>query len=105
MNMPKHANGEAEIRSLIASVHEKYGYVADPHTACAFKNVEDLPGHRVILSTAPPAKFPETIQELVGEEPTHPSLEQAKTKTPNRYELPADASAIREFITASSAVN
>ncbi len=95
---------DAEIKSLIAAAHQQYGYVADPHTACAFKNLEDLPGHRVILSTAHPAKFPETIEEITGSEPTHPSLEEAKTKTPIRHELPAELGAIRHFLTTHSAV-
>ena len=91
---------DSEIRSLIAAAYKQFAYVADPHTACAFKNLEDLPGHRVLLSTAHPAKFPETIQETIGIEPTHPSLEEAKTKTPVRHELPANAAAVREFIQA-----
>jgi threonine synthase len=95
---------DSEIKSLIAAVHEKYGYIADPHTACAFKGVENLPGHRVILATAHAAKFPDTIINTIGSEPTHPSLEEAKTKTPLRHELPADAAAIRDFIEAHSAV-
>ncbi|MFT5857550.1 MAG: threonine synthase, partial [Verrucomicrobiales bacterium] len=81
---------DVEIRELIASAHREYGYVADPHTACGFKGLGELPGHRVILSTASPAKFPDTIRETIEFEPTHPSLEEAKTKTPMRHELPAD---------------
>ena len=94
---------DAEIRELIASVHQQFGYVADPHTACGFKNLEDLPGRRVVLSTAHPAKFPETIEQAIGVGPTHPSLEEAKMKTPIRHELPADPEAIRAFIEANSA--
>lgn len=95
---------DSEIRELIAAAHAEFGFVADPHTACGFKNLADLPGHRVILSTAHPAKFPETILETTGIEATHPSLEEAKTKTPQRYELPADAQVIRDFLCAHSAV-
>ncbi|MFT5853682.1 MAG: threonine synthase, partial [Verrucomicrobiales bacterium] len=57
------------------------------------------------LSTASPAKFPDTIRETIEFEPTHPSLEEAKTKTPMRHELPADALLIRDFIVAHSAVD
>ena len=96
---------DGEIQSLIGEAHRRYGYVADPHTACAFKNLQDLPGHRVVLSTAHPAKFPDTIREAIGTEPTHPSLEEAKTKTPDRHELPADPEAIRHFLASHSAVD
>ena len=41
----------------------------------------------------------------IGTEPTHPSLEEAKSKTPVRHELPADAAAIRDFIETNSAVD
>lgn len=93
-----------EIRSLIATAHQTYGYTADPHTACAFKDLKDLSGHRVILATAHPAKFPDTIVESTGREPTHPSLEAMKSKSPIRHELPADPDAIRNFIETHSAV-
>jgi len=94
---------DAEIKQLIADTHADYGYVADPHTACGFKGVKEIGGHRVILSTAHPAKFPATIEETIGIEPTHASLEEAKKKNPVRYELPADADAIRKFVEAHSA--
>jgi threonine synthase len=95
---------DAEIRALIGATHEQYGYIADPHTACAFKDVDRLPGHRIVLSTAHPAKFPDTIRDAIGIEPTHPSLEEAKTKSPLRHDLPADPGAIRAFIEAHSAI-
>ena len=49
----------------------------DPHTACGFKDLDpDRPS--VVLATASPAKFPETIRAAIGIEPTHPSLEALK---------------------------
>src|SRR5690606_25984872 len=73
---------DAEIEGIIARVHRDYGYVVDPHTACAFKDIDGAgEGDRVriVLATASPAKFPETIQRAIGFEPTHPSLEALKT--------------------------
>jgi threonine synthase len=90
---------DAEIAGVIAQVYRDYGYIADPHTACGFK---DLHPERVnvILSTASPAKFPETIKSAIGLEPTHPSLEALKSRPIVRYRLKATASAIRAFIVA-----
>jgi threonine synthase len=88
---------DAEIAKIIERVNRDYGYVCDPHTACGFKelNPERV---SVVLSTASPAKFPETIQAATGIEPTHPSLEALKTKPIVKHRLRADAAAIRAFI-------
>jgi threonine synthase len=89
--------GDAEIPGVIRHVHEAYGYVVDPHTACGFK---DLNPSRpsVVLGTAHPAKFPETIRAAIGIEPRHPSLEALKALPLVRHTIVADAGAIRGFI-------
>lgn len=92
---------DAEIASLIARVHRDYGYVCDPHTACGFKDIAapaESDRVRVVLSTASPAKFPETIQRAIGLEPTHPSLEALKAKPIVKHRLKAQPAAIRAFI-------
>lgn len=90
---------DAEIADVIGRVYREFGYIVDPHTACGFK---DLNPERVnvVLSTASPAKFPETIKAAIGLEPTHPSLEALKSRPIVRYRLKATASAIRAFIVA-----
>ncbi len=60
-------------RSAIREVHEKYGYVIDPHGAVGYLAAEawlaDHPDDTmIILETAHPAKFPETITEELGSE-------------------------------------
>ena len=54
----------------------------------------------VVLATASPAKFPETIRAAIGVEPTDPSLEALKSRPVIKYRLPANATAIRAFIEA-----
>jgi threonine synthase len=90
---------DAEIPSIIRRVYRDYGYVADPHTACGFK---DLASDRVnvVLSTASPAKFPDTIRSAIGIEPTHPSLEALKSREIKKHLLPATPAAIRAFVDA-----
>ena len=88
---------DAQIPEIIKSVYSKYNYVVDPHTACAFA---DLSPERpsIILATASPAKFPDTIIAAIGVEPTDPSLEALKTRPLQKHLLKADAAAIRAFI-------
>lgn len=88
---------DACIRGHIREVYQKYGYLVDPHTACAF---EDLPadGLRVILGTAHPAKFPETIESATGIHPTAPSLEALKARVPQRELLEPGLESITSFI-------
>ena len=90
---------DAEIPGLIRSVYHKYGYVAEPHTACGFK---DLGAVRVsvVLATASPAKFPDTIIQAIGKEPTHPSLEALKARPLVKHPLKAEPQAIKAFIDA-----
>lgn len=90
---------DAEIPGIIQRIHRQYGYVADPHTACAFKEL--TPGRTsVVLATASPAKFPETIRAAIGVEPTHPSLEALKARPVVKHRLTAKTGAIRAFIEA-----
>lgn len=90
---------DAEIPGIIRQVHLAYGYVVDPHTACAFKGL-DASRPSVVLATANPAKFPDTIRAAIGIEPTHPSLEALKALPLERHKIVADAAAIRAFIQA-----
>lgn len=90
---------DAEIPGIIARVHREHGYIADPHTACGFKELN--PDRvSVVLSTASPAKFPDTIKSAIGIEPTHPSLEALKSRPIVKHRLKADAAAIRAFVDA-----
>lgn len=66
-----YAVDDVRTRNAIKEVHQKYGYVIDPHGAVGFLAAEAwLAGHpndtTIILETAHPAKFPETITEQLG---------------------------------------
>jgi threonine synthase len=88
---------DAEIPGIIRQVHRAFGYIVDPHTACAFVDIDPM-RPSVILATASPAKFPETIRAAIGIEPTHPSLEALKARPLVREKIVADAAPIRAFI-------
>jgi threonine synthase len=65
---------DAEVKSAIAELHQRYGYVADPHTAIAYLGTRaQAPQHpstpapqHLFLSTAHPAKFAETVEPAIG---------------------------------------
>ena len=88
---------DADIMHLIRHVRQRYNYVVDPHTACAFQSLNpDLTS--VVLSTAHPAKFPEVMRQALEYEPTHPSLEALKARPVIKYHLPADVEAVKRFV-------
>ena len=86
-----------EILRQIRRVHDEYGYLIDPHTACGFTGPGD--GRtEVLLATASPAKFPKVIKAATGEEPRHPCLEKLKGREVITHSLPAEVDAVRAFI-------
>lgn len=87
---------DSEIQSIIHSVYEKYGYVVDPHTACGFSDIGT--DRTLILSTAHPAKFPDTIKQAIGLEVLHPSLEDFKSKPIVKYSVDPSPEAIKAFM-------
>ncbi|MFP4540071.1 MAG: threonine synthase [Opitutales bacterium] len=88
---------DAGIERIIAEVYRKYDYIVDPHTACGFADLRrDRP--TVVLSTAHPAKFPDTIERAIGREATHPSLDALKTKDIAMHRLAATEEAVKAFI-------
>ncbi len=94
---------DADILRIIRDTRERFGYVVDPHTACGFQELDESK-NTVILSTAHPAKFPETIEKATGHLSTHPTLQALLDRTPVTYEQPADAEAIKAFIRANAAI-
>jgi threonine synthase len=88
---------DAEITANLRRVHERHGYVIDPHTACAF---QELNPNRVsvVLSTAHPAKFPEALHAAIGATPTHPALEELKARPVVKHRLPAEIGIIKAFV-------
>jgi threonine synthase len=71
---------EADIQAEIKRVYETDGYAIDPHTAVAsavahrYQAEEDGTTPMVVLSTASPYKFPETVLKAITEQPVEPGL-------------------------------
>lgn len=63
---------DAETRDAIKELYSKYNYLADPHTAvgyCGLKKYlnENKNQTGIFISTAHPAKFPESVKEVTGD--------------------------------------
>ncbi len=74
------AVSDEETVATIRSVHDRFGYVMEPHTAVAFRALEryrSLENHAeepgIVLSTAHPAKFLEAIEETLDKKIEIPS--------------------------------
>ena len=81
----------------IRKAKDLFGYVPDPHTACCFNELES-DQTTIMLATAHPAKFPETINEAINDCPKHPSLEILRERIPKKERLPANTDAIRDYM-------
>ena len=59
-------HSDDEVRKAIATLFEKYGYVADPHTAIGYLGIpEKRTGLSLFLATAHPAKFRDVVQPVI----------------------------------------
>jgi threonine synthase len=90
---------DAEIAQVIARLWTDHGYVADPHTACAFTAMSP-DRTSVVLATASPAKFPDVVARATGSEPVHPALEALKSLPLQRWPMEASPETVKAFIRA-----
>ena len=93
-----HANRLATIRR----VFDEFGILIDPHTADGVKVARQFvePGiPMLVLETALPAKFTETIQESIGRPaPLPPGLNDLESREQKVTVLPCDVASVRDYI-------
>jgi threonine synthase len=86
----------------IRETQQKYGVVIDTHTADGLKvalEYFDKQTPMVVLETALPAKFEESIIEALGQAPERPAVLNNIEDLPQRFTvMDADAAAIKQFI-------
>lgn len=68
---------DTETLDLIKEVYDATGYVLDPHTAVGMKGTKELASDDkncaiVLLATAHPAKFPDAVEQAIGQRPALP---------------------------------
>lgn len=92
----------ADRLATIRSVHEASGEIIDPHTADGVKVAreyveQDVP--MLVLETAKPEKFAETITEALGVDlPLSPELRQMMDAPQHVTEMADDEQALRAFV-------
>lgn len=93
-----HGDRVATIRDLSA----RYGVTIDTHTADGVKVAREhlsAGTPMVVLETALPAKFADTIREALGREPERPASFEGIEALPQRFEvMPADVERVKAFI-------
>ena len=93
-----HTDRLATIRSVYASGHG----MVDTHTADGVKVARQhlKPGvPMLVMETALPIKFAETIEEALGQQPTRPAGFDGIEALPKRVQLmPADVAAVKQYI-------
>lgn len=98
-------SSEEVTRQAIATAHERYGVLLDPHTAIGF-DAAGAVGRRegvpvVCLGTAHPAKFPEAVTEATGVRPSLPSrLADLADREERFVELAADQRELEALVRA-----
>jgi len=97
----------ADRLATIKAIFEATGHVIDPHTADGVKVARQFvePGvPMLVLETALPAKFSETIEEAIGQPAVAPALLADLESLPQRVTvLPCQAEAVRQYIETHAA--
>ncbi|WP_137938424.1 threonine synthase [Chitinivorax sp. B] len=95
-------SNHADRLATIRLVKQQFDVVIDPHTADAMKvalEQRDKTVATVVLETALPIKFEETILEALGERPPRPAFADALEKLPQRVDvMKADVETLKQYI-------
>ncbi len=73
-----HSATDEETLAAMRMLHDKFGYIADPHTAVgllgweAYKSQHPEPAQGLVLATAHPAKFADVVRKGIGTTPPLP---------------------------------
>jgi threonine synthase len=73
-----HRATDDETLAAMKMLHDRYGYIADPHTAVgvlgweAYKREHSEPAQGLVLATAHPAKFADVVMKAIGTAPPLP---------------------------------
>jgi threonine synthase len=92
-----HGATDEETLAAMKVLHDKFGYIADPHTAVgmlgweAYKREHPEPAQGLVLATAHPAKFADVVMKAIGTAPPLPDRLAAYLKR-SKLSLPISSS-------------
>ena len=96
---------DEETLKTISEVFSRLGYYLDPHTAVGWKAVDKIREKMkasgkttVLLSTAHPAKFAETVEPITGPVPVPPALQRAMERSVDARIIPAELNVLKEYL-------
>lgn len=99
------AHTDDETLSTIVEVHRRTGYLLDPHSAVGYLGARagleavSKESTAVVLATAHPAKFRETVERALGSPITlPPALAEIEELEEHLVSLPADYRQLKEFL-------
>lgn len=95
---------DQQTRAEIKNIYNKYNYIVDPHTAVGFLGVEKYQTlhnseAKVVLATAHPVKFTETMEEVLPGKVTIPEkLEGLMKKQKSATSMPVSYENFKDFL-------
>lgn len=99
--------GDAATKETMHQVYAAHDYVLDPHSAVAYRALEDYldenPGDKgILVSTAHPVKFPETVEEQIGRPIDHPQLAALRNRPLFKIKMANDYARLKEYLSQFS---
>jgi threonine synthase len=92
-----HGATDEETLTAMKMLHDRFGYIADPHTAVgvlgweAYRREHPEPAQGLVLATAHPAKFADVVKKAIGTAPPLPERLAAYLKR-DKLSLPISSS-------------
>lgn len=99
-----YAISDTETLATISEVFSRHQYMLDPHGAVAYKGLSDYlhqhPGKKgMILETAHPVKFPDTVKKATGEDvPVPAQTQELFDRQKNSILMDASFAALKEWL-------
>jgi threonine synthase len=99
---------DEQIRDAIKDVYANHGYLLDPHGAIGYRALKASLDHHssktgFFIETAHPAKFAETVENIIGNEiALPPNLVRFTDRIKQTVELPATFDAFKQFLIPNS---
>ena len=93
---------DEEIRETVKEAYTRTGYLLDPHGACGYRALREMLAEDEVgffLETAHPAKFLNTVEEVIGEEIEIPEkLQHFMRGTKESVMMKPDFATLKEFL-------